>query len=132
MAKKKKKFKDPYDVRPTFKSEKGRSPYWEWCYRNSPTDDVGRIVEPQGGNPEQFPEATEPEQSDELKAAIEVLNEGGLDRLTVRQRRAFRLVVIQGLSLRDAAKRMNINPMTVWEHVEAAGKRLKKLCEDKI
>lgn len=128
----KKKFKDPYDVRPSKPHERGRSPYWEWTHRHCPTDGEGRTVEPRGANPSQFPEAVEQDQSDELKAALAVLNEGGLEKLTVRQRRAFRLVVIQGLSLRKAARQMNISAVTVWEHVREAGKRLKKLCEDKV
>jgi RNA polymerase sigma factor (sigma-70 family) len=128
----KRKFKDPYDVREAYKSEKGRSPYWEWCQRHCPADEDGRLIEPRGGNPAQFPEPAEQDQSDELKAVIEVLNEGGLDKLTVRQRRAFRLVAIQGLTYREAASRMGISAETVYEHVKAAGAKLKKLCEDKI
>lgn len=128
----KKKYKDPYDVRPIRKSEKGRNPYWEWCQKHCPTDTEGRLIEPRGGNPSQFPEPTEPDQSDELKAALDVLNNGGLEQLTTRQRRAFRLVVIQGLSLREAGRIMAIHPSTVEEHVQAAGKVLKRLCEDKV
>lgn len=128
----KKKFKDPYDVRESYNNEKGRSPYWEWCFRHCPADEDGRIIEPRGGNPNQFPEAEQADQSDELKAAVAVLSEGALDTLTVRQRRAFRLVVIEGLSYREAGKRMSIGPKTVREHVMAAGRHLRKLCEDKV
>lgn len=128
----KRKFKDPYDVREARPNEKGRSAYWEWCQRHCPTDDEGRIIEPRGANPSQFPESEEQDQSDELKAVIEVLNEGGLDKLTLRQRRAFRLVAIQGLTYREAASRMGISAETVYEHVKAAGARLRKLCEDKV
>lgn len=128
----KKKYKDPYDVRPARGSERGRSPYWEWSFKHCPADEDGRIIEPRGGNPSQFPEAVEAERSDELKAIVDVLNEGGLDKLTVRQRRAFRFVAIQGLTYREAGKRMSISAETVYEHVKAAGRKLKKLCEDKI
>lgn len=128
----KRKFKDPYDVREAKPHERGRSPYWDWCQRHCPTDDEGNIVEPRGGNLSQFPEPEIRDKSEELQAIVAVLNEGGLDGLTVRQRRAFRLVAIQGLTYREAGQRMGISAETVHEHVKAAGVKLRKLCEDKI
>lgn len=126
------KRKDPHDVKEAYPKGRASRSYWDWCERHCPTDDTGRIIEPRGGNPAQFPEATEEDRSDELKAIVEVLNDGGLEKLSVRQRRAFRLVAIQGLTYAAAGKQMNISAMTVYEHVRAAGVRLKKLCEDKI
>lgn len=128
----KKKFKDPYDVREARPHEKGRSPYWEWCNRHCPTDDEGRIIEPRGGNPSQFPEPAEQDQSDELAAIREVFDEGGLDKLTVRQKRAFSHVIIHGLSYAEAGKLMNIHPTVVYDHVQAAARKLRKMCKDKI
>lgn len=122
----KKLLKDPKDVR------RGRG-YWDWCDRHQPTDELGRIIEPYGANTDQFnAEKHEPEQCDELKAIIQVLNEGGLDTLTIRQKRAFKLVMLQGMSYRQAATRMGIGWTSVEDHVKAAAKKLRKLCEDKI
>lgn len=130
----KKKFKDPYDVRPATRNERnGSSAYWRWCDKHRPVTEFGIIVEPRGANPDQFnPEAESSEDGEMLAAVKAVLNEGGLYKLSPRQRRAFKLVLIEGLTYAAAAKRMGIAAMTVHEHVRQAGKKLKKLCEDKI
>lgn len=128
----KKKYKDPRDVRQAYSSERGRSPYWEWCRRHSPTDDTGRLREPSGGDPSQFAEAIEETRSDEMQAIVDVLNEGGLESLTVRQRRAAKLVLIEGMTYRQASRRMGISAMAVHGHVRSAGKKLRKLCEEKL
>lgn len=124
--------KDPSDVRRVYPYEKKNSPYWSWALKHARTDEYGNVIEPYAANPSQFAEPPEHIQSDELQAIREVLDEGGLDRLTTRQRRAFKLVLIEGLSYRKAGRRMAISAQTVREHVLAAGKRFKKMCEDKI
>lgn len=128
----KKKFKDPKDVRKVYRYESG-SPYWNWAFKKGRVDEFGNVVEPRAANPETVAAEVPPvEHGEEMVAIVEVLSEGGLDRLSTRQRRAFRLVLIQGLTYKAAGKRMNISAMTCYEHVQAAGKKLKKLCEDKI
>lgn len=129
----KRKFKDPYDVREAYPYEKkDNSPYWAWAWKNAPTNEQGEVYEPWAANLDQFPGKPEPERSEEMEAVIELLNSGGLDRLPVRQRRAFKLVALEGLTYKEAGKRMNISAMTVHEHVRDAGRKLRKMCEDKL
>lgn len=124
--------RDPWDVRKVYRYEKKNGPYWSWVDRHSRPDEFGNAVEPAGAAPDRFigPDTGAP--SDELRAVIEVLDEGGLDRLTVRQRRAFKLVLIAGMTYAEAARRMGIRPQTVREHVLAAGKKVREMCKDKV
>ena len=128
-----KKFKDPYDVRGVYPYEKGdHSPYWAWARKQARVDEFGNIIEPLAANVDQVADREPPEPSEEMEAISHVLNNGGLDKLTVRQKRAFRLVMLQGLTFREAGRIMSIRPQTVQEHVAAAACRLKKMCEDLI
>ena len=112
--------------------KKSTSPYWDWTLRNRPYDDTGTPIEIVNANPDRLPAKVEPEKSEELKAAIEVLNEGGLQVLTNRQRMVFTMVVMQGLSLRAAARIMGISHQVAGEHLVAAGKKLRGLCRPKL
>lgn len=77
-------------------------------------------------NPDQI--AVEPTvQSEELIAILSVLDEGGEKVLTKKQRRAFQLVVREGMSTRDAAKRMHCKYQTVQGFVQSAAVKLRKL-----
>lgn len=114
-------------------AKRRRKGYWEYCAAKCPSDEDGRILEPRRANPTQFPESEPDERSDELKAAIEFIGDGGLDKLPVRQRRAFKLVVIAGLSLRQAGARMGgISATAVRKRVRSAGRAIKKLLEDRV
>lgn len=128
----KRKFKDPYDVRPATSNERrGGGAYWRWCEKHCPVGEFDKVIEPRGANPDQFNRERESLEDGEMLAAVKhVLNTGGLQKLSTRQRRVFKLVLIEGMTYAEAGKRMSISPMTVHEHVRAAGKKLKKLCED--
>lgn len=78
-------------------------------------------------NPDQLA-AAEPEiQLEELIAILSVLDDGGEKILTPKQRRAFQLVVREGLSTRDAAKKMRCSYQNVQQFVESAAVKLRKL-----
>lgn len=125
------KNKDPKDVRRVYRWEqKDHSPYWAWGHRMGRTDEFGAFIEPLPANVDQLSEKSESEDTEEMAAIKHVINSGGLDKLSVRQRRAFKLVLLQGLTYAQAARRMGISAMTVHEHVKAAGKKIRKLCED--
>lgn len=70
--------------------------------------------------------------SEELIAILEVLDEGGEQVLTKKQRRAFQLVVREGYTERDAALKMRCSQATLQEHIKLAVKKLRSLCQAKL
>lgn len=109
-----------------------RKKYWDWCERHCPSDEDGRVIEPRRANPTQFPEQEPPDESDALKAIKEFIGDGGLDKLPVRQRRAFKLVFIEGLTLREAGVRMGISAPAVQKRIRTGGRTIRKLLEDRV
>lgn len=109
-----------------------RKNYWDWCSTKCPSDEDGRIIEPRRANPNQFPESDPDEKSDELKAVLEFVGAGGLDKLPVRQRRAFKLVLVEGLTYRQAGARMGISATAVQKRLKTAGRMVRKLLEDRV
>lgn len=91
------------------------SPYWNWMADRGigDPDSVGtedvKHVEPL------------------LQSILDVLDEGGEQVLTKRQRTAFQLVVREGLSYRAAAREMRVRVSTVHEFVQAGAKKLRIL-----
>lgn len=71
-------------------------------------------------------------ESEELKAALEVLDEGGESVLTPIQRQAFQMVVREGLPFDYVASELGVSIRTVRTHVSRAGKKLYKLCRTKL
>jgi predicted DNA-binding protein (UPF0251 family) len=69
---------------------------------------------------------------EELIAILEVLDEGGERILTPKQRRAFQLVIRENYTERAAAIKMKCDESTVREHVTAAAKKLRSLCQTKL
>lgn len=100
--------------------------------RNRPYDDAGNPVEIVNANPDRLPAPADFDKSPELQAAVEVLNEGGLQVLTERQRQVFQGVVLQGLSLRRVARALGISHQVAGDHLRTAGKKLRLLCQPKL
>lgn len=74
----------------------------------------------------------EPKTSDELEAALLVLNLGGLTKLTALQQKVFQLSVVEGFSNRDVAEKLSIDESVVREHVKAIGRKLRKLADEHL
>ena len=91
------------------------SPYWNWVEENEAYDSDS-IAAPE-------PKKVEPL----LQAILDVLDEGGEKVLTKQQKRAFQLVVREGLTYRAAAKEMKIKESSVYEFVQAGAKKLRIL-----
>lgn len=132
MSRKKGKRQKGYDTRDVYPYERrGTSAYWEWCHRHCGETEGGLAVESTRANPDYLAETYRAPENEYFIAAKEALNDGALDRLTVRQRRAFKLVVIEGLTYSKAARRMGVSWQTVQKHVRGAGRIIRKICEDK-
>lgn len=106
--------------------------FWGWCADNCPSDEDGRIIEPRAANPNQFPEQEKIEPSEEEKIMADFINSGEWEKLPVRQKRAFRLIVLEKLTYRQAASRMAISQTAVHKRMKSAARTIKKMLEDRI
>ncbi len=68
-------------------------------------------------------------ESSEIKAIKKSLVNGALAKLSVSQRQAFELVVLEGKTEEIAAMIMGCNRSSVRTHVRRAGERLRKIIE---
>lgn len=100
--------------------------YWDYVRRSK------NMQESKLANPDLVEEHTGPEKSEELLAIIAVLDEGGEKILTKRQRRAFQLVVREGKSLREAAKKMHCSYEMVRQFIKSGAVNLRKLTLTKL
>jgi DNA-directed RNA polymerase specialized sigma24 family protein len=91
------------------------SPYWNWVTDHE-AGDSDYIATPDV-------KAVDPL----LQSILDVLDEGGEQVLTPRQRKAFQLVVREGLSYRQAAKAMRVGVNAVYELVQAGARKLRIL-----
>lgn len=71
-------------------------------------------------------------QSEELRAILEVIDDGGEKVLTKKQQKAFQLVVREGKSLRTAAKKMHCSHEMVNQFLKAGVVKLRKLTLTKL
>lgn len=105
---------------------KGARQYWDFVANSK---DGGENVL---ANPDSLPEKQEEAKSEQLLAIIAVIDEGGEKILTKRQRRAFQLVVREGKSLREAAKKMKCSYENVRQFLVAGAVKLRKLSLTKM
>jgi DNA-directed RNA polymerase specialized sigma24 family protein len=96
--------------------------YWNFYAK------YGHSEEDVRANPDKLASKEEDEKSEELIAALEVIDRGGEKILTKRQKKAFQLVVREGKSYDEAAKRMKCAKNNVVEAVSQAGVKIRKLC----
>lgn len=111
------------------------SPYWTWIKTHPFKNPQGAMAsEPVLANPDMLPEWPLKEQSEALDAILEVIDEGGEQVLSPREKKAFQLIVREGLSEREAAKRFRprISRRAVVTYVRRASVKLRKLCQPKI
>jgi|GEM_PF-5961551 len=114
----------------TIKSKNGSEAYQNW--RNGQYKDgdepnsINLDVDLCRAEPDLLP-FIEEAKSDELEAALLVLNTGGLAGLTALQQKVFQLSVVEGMSNREAAKHLGIDESGVRQHVKLIGKKLKAL-----
>lgn len=101
-------------------------------------DEVGADggIESPRANPDLLPEGAGlwdvGEMSSELEAIIEVLNEGGLDHLTQRERDAFVRNVVRGEPLAAVASALGIGLSSAQGYVSRAAEKLAALCRKKL
>jgi RNA polymerase sigma factor (sigma-70 family) len=116
----------------TIKSKNASEAYQNWRSQffsdGSEDHDFSLGLELAKAEPDLLP-YIEPDLSDELEAALLVLNSGGLTKLTAIQQKVFQLSVVEGMSNREVAKSLHINESGVRQHVELIGKKLKALAE---
>jgi DNA-directed RNA polymerase specialized sigma24 family protein len=68
----------------------------------------------------------------ELEAILEIIDQGGEKVLSQREKKAFQLVVREGLSYRKAAAKMGCSFHSVEQYVKRAAVKLRKLCQTKL
>ncbi len=87
--------------------------------------------EPMEAEPDNLP-GIDPYEGEELKAIVAVLNEGGLDILTPKQREIFQLVVVEGKSLGEAAQILQLSKPAIQQRLNLAAKKLRIICYTKL
>lgn len=114
-----------------YRGSSERSPYQDFLSRKNINLEGFHPQAAALGDPDLLPENIEPV-SDELEAILAVLNEGGLQVLSKQEREAFQLVVVEGLSEREAAKKMSCSRGTLQVYITRGSKKLRKLCRPKL
>jgi DNA-directed RNA polymerase specialized sigma24 family protein len=108
----------------------GGSPYWNYIKKN-------HCGEPVEANPDSIP-VSEPVPSDELQAVLDVLDEGGEQVLSPREKDAFQLVAREGRTYGEAATIMSttygkrISRAALQMYVKRASVKIRKLCASKL
>ena len=119
----------------------GRSPYRDWVDKCGFVFSPGRqqdeydehILSPHmreaiaKGDPDTLTAPEEQLKDTLLEAILEVLDDGGEKVLTPKQRRAFQLIVREGVSYRETARKMRVNVNAVQDLVKAGAKKLRIL-----
>lgn len=119
---------------------RGRSPYQDWIQtygfvlegelrEKFLQNGIGRhlIDEIAKGDPDSIATVESQYIDSLLQAILDVLDEGGEQVLTPKQRRAFQLIVREGVSYRQTARMMRINVNAVQDLVKAGAKKLRIL-----
>lgn len=117
------------------------SPYREWVdsrglnpkglaqERTYPLELTSRMFsEVAKGDPDILPVPEARPSDPQLEAILSVIDEGGEQVLTPKQRKAFQLIVREGRSYRETAKAMKVNINAVQDLVKAGAKKLRILC----
>jgi predicted DNA-binding protein (UPF0251 family) len=94
------------------------SPYWNWMESRGLTDFNNETL---------IAESIKDEPSMELSAALDAINDGAEETMTPQERRAFQLVVREGMTHERAARKMKIDKSVVTRHVGRAIKKVRIL-----
>jgi DNA-directed RNA polymerase specialized sigma24 family protein len=78
-------------------------------------------------NPDMLPAPPERVPSDEFLAVLALIDRGGLKALTLAERQAFDLVINDGLSYAEAAKVLQVNNRTVYDAIQRAAVKIRKI-----
>lgn len=109
------------------------SSYWNWVKKNNKCSEDGIYQESALSNPDSIEAPSKFHCAcDELDAILEVLEEGGEQVLSGKEKQAFQYVVREGYSLRDAAKLMNVSWHSVYTYVKRGARKLRVLCQTKL
>lgn len=108
------------------------SPYWDYVRASGRNSLPDEIHEPLAANLDQLPEKISKFLPLELEAILEILDEGGEQILSPREKSAFQLVVREGISYREAARKMGCSFHSVEQYVKRAALKLRKLCQTKL
>lgn len=107
------------------------SPYWDYVTNSRENFYDGTIKEPIEANPEietETPIIKDPL----LDAILEVLDEGGEQVLSKREKEVFQLLVREGLSQEKTAKKLGISRRACREHVKRIASKMRRLCSPKL
>lgn len=108
------------------------SPYWKWVESSGKHFKDCETNECKAANPDILEFKEKSYTGMELEAILEILDEGGEQILSDKQKIAFQLVVREGLSYGEAASKMRLKKQTVHEYVKSASKKLYRLTLTKL
>jgi predicted DNA-binding protein (UPF0251 family) len=94
------------------------SPYWNWMESRGLTDFNNETL---------VAESAKDEPSTELSAILDAINEGAEETMTSQERRAFQLVVREGMTHERAARKMKIDRSVLTRNVGRAIKKVRIL-----
>lgn len=106
------------------------SPYWESVQERKSRSYDDKFHEDPAANPDmlgedyRFDESISEGQQDQ----VELISDA-LDILTEKQRQVVELCGYNGSSINEAARQLQLDVKTVYEHLEAARRKIKKYCE---
>lgn len=92
-----------------------RSPYWAWMGLSNASE------------VDSIPAPDDTPFDPQLDSVMEALNNGAEDLMSSKERKAFQLVVREGLSFTQASKIMKVKSPTVHKLVERAARKLRIL-----
>lgn len=94
------------------------SPYWNWMEEHGVADFNDNTL---------ITERVKETPSDKLAAILDAINEGAEETMTPQQKRAFQLVVREGMTHDRAARKMRISRQAVDQHVKLATEKVRIL-----
>lgn len=94
------------------------SPYWNWMEERGLTDFNDETL---------HTERVKEEPSGELEAILDAINEGAEETMTPQERRAFQLVVREGMTNQKAAKKMRVTRQAVNLYLHTALEKVRVL-----
>lgn len=94
------------------------SPYWNWMEERGLTGFNDNTL---------ITERVKEKPNEELSSILDAINEGAEETMTPQEKKAFQLVVREGMTQERAARKMHINQSAVSRYVNKAVKKVRVL-----